>query len=85
MGVDIHLSNSIRSIGAAEHGHVVHTEAGASFFGSRLISTMPVAMTARWAGLPVAGSLVSLNLTTLFCSYAWSFLFRRNRPLQLSP
>jgi protoporphyrinogen oxidase len=69
MGVDIHLSNSIRSIDAAEHGHVVHSEAR-SFFGSRLISTMPVAMTALWAGLPVAGSLVSLNLTTLFCSYA---------------
>ena len=68
MGVDIRLSNSIRSIGAAEHGHVVHTEAG-PFFGSRLISTMPIAMTARWAGLPVADSLVSLNLTTLFCSY----------------
>jgi protoporphyrinogen oxidase len=69
MGVDIRLSNPIRSIGAAEHGHVVHTETG-SFFGSRLISTMPVAMTARWAGLPVADSLISLNLTTLFCSYA---------------
>ena len=70
MGVDIHLSNSIRSIDAADHGHVVHSETGSSFFGSRLISTMPVAMTAQWAGLPVAGGLVSLNLTTLFCSYA---------------
>jgi protoporphyrinogen oxidase len=69
MGVDIRLSNSIRSIGAGEKGHAVHTEAG-SFFSSRLISTMPLAITARYAGLPVADSLVSLNLTTLFCSYA---------------
>jgi protoporphyrinogen oxidase len=68
-GVDIRLSASVRSIDAAEHGHVVHTEAG-SFLAGRLISTMPVAMTARWAGLPVADSLASLNLTTLFCSYA---------------
>ena len=69
MGVDIRLSDSVRSIEATEHGPVVHTEAG-SFSGARLISTMPVAMTARWAGLPVAGSLISLDLTTLFCSYA---------------
>jgi protoporphyrinogen oxidase len=69
MGVDMRLSAPIRSIEAAERGHVVHTEAG-SFFAGRLISTMPVAMTARWAGLHVADSLASLNLTTLFCSYA---------------
>ena len=69
MGVDIRLSGAVRSIEATEHGPVVHTEAG-SFSGARLISTMPVAMTARWAGLPVAGSLMSLHLTTLFCSYA---------------
>src|SRR5262249_48734076 len=48
---------------------IVHTEAG-SFSGKRLISTMPVTMTAGWAGLAGAEGLHSLNLTTLFCSYA---------------
>src|SRR5262249_52620132 len=50
MGVDIRLAAPIRSIETARDIPIVHTEAG-SFSGKRLISTMPVTMTAGWAGL----------------------------------
>ncbi|HVK42830.1 MAG TPA: FAD-dependent oxidoreductase [Phenylobacterium sp.] len=67
-GVQIHLDNQLEQIETLEDGFRVTTSKGA-FVASRVISSLPLTMTAQACGIEASGHIRSLPLLSLFVAF----------------
>lgn len=75
VGVQIHLNSRLQTIRAQGEGFKVTTSRGA-FLASRVISSLPLTMTAEACGIEAGDQIRSLPLLSLFIAFAGDLGFK---------